>query len=84
MVLGTGHHVVQLSGHNYLFILPVWNAVVSLLDRVSQWETWLRFIVLFLLAVDCRKVKKKKKNVLFEAIKHKMNPISLQSKNHYV
>lgn len=26
----------------------------------------------------------KKKNVLFEAIKHKMNPISLQSKNRYV
>lgn len=36
VVLGTGHHVVQLSGYNYLFILPVWNTVVSLLDCLSQ------------------------------------------------
>jgi hypothetical protein len=58
---------------NDLFIIlsfPAQNTVVSWLEHLSQWKPLPRFIVLFLLAVDWRKVK----NVLFEAIKHKMEP----------
>lgn len=58
---------MQLQGP---FIFPAGNTVVSLLHHLSQWRPLLRFIVLFLLAAACGKVK----NVLFEAIKYKMEP----------
>ena len=65
MVLGTGRQGGVVERVQLLVYSPAWNAVVSLLDHLSQWKHLLKFIILFLLATGCGKVK----NVLFEAIK---------------
>lgn len=65
VVLGTGCQDGVVERVQLLVYSPAWSAVVSLPDHLSQWKPLLSFIILFLLATDCEKVK----NVLFEAIK---------------